>query len=148
MFFIYKEKCGWITNNWNSLRKVNKYKRASWNNKRGWFWKFGISIVTLEIINKIRTPFKSPVSYGCSFVAKLSWKKKIIFFEKICFLQNIHYLQVKCFYMEKKKVLYWKLFLLKKTFFTEKNINENVKNIYLISEIYFYTENVCVTNKI
>ena len=41
-----------------------------------------------------------------------------------------------------------KFFLLKKTFFTEKNINENVKNIYLISKIYFYTENVCVTNKI
>ena len=29
----------------------------------------------------------------------------------------------------------------------EKNINENVKK-YLISEIYFYIENVCVTNKI
>ena len=27
-----------------------------------------------------------------------------------------------------KKVLYWKIFLLKKTFFKEKNINENVKN--------------------
>ena len=39
-------------------------------------------------------------------------------------------------------------FLLKKTLFTEKNINENVKNIYLISKIYFYTENVRVTNKI
>ena len=36
----------------------------------------------------------------------------------------------------------------KKTFFTEKNINENVKNIYLISKIYFYIENVCVTNNI
>ena len=47
----------------------------------------------------------------------------------------------KCFYMEKK-------FYKKKTFFTEKNINENVKNINLISEMYFYTENVCVTNKI
>ena len=36
-----------------------------------------------------------------------------------------------------------------KSFFTKKdNINENVKNIYLISKIYFYTENVCVTNKI
>ena len=45
----------------------------------------------------------------------------------MCFLQNIHYLQ-------------------KKTFFTEKNINENVKYIYLISEIYFYTKNVCATN--
>ena len=41
-----------------------------------------------------------------------------------------------------------KKFYKKKTFFTEKNINENVKNINLISEIYFYTENVCVTNKI
>ena len=41
-----------------------------------------------------------------------------------------------------------KKFYKKKTFFTEKSINENVKNINLISEIYFYTENVCVTNKI
>ena len=32
--------------------------------------------------------------------------------------------------------------------FIEKNINKNVKKIYPISEIYFYTENVCVTNKI
>ena len=46
-----------------------------------------------------------------------------------------------------KKFYNEKFFLLKKTFFTEKNINENVKNIYLISEIYFHTENVCVTNK-
>ena len=36
----------------------------------------------------------------------------------------------------------------KKEKFTEKNITENVKNIYLISEIYFYTENVCFTSKI
>ena len=41
-----------------------------------------------------------------------------------------------------------KKFSKKINFFTEKNINENVKNINLISEIYFYTENVCVTNKI
>ena len=35
-----------------------------------------------------------------------------------------------------------------KSFFTKKdNINENVKNIYLILKIYFYTENICVTNK-
>ena len=47
-----------------------------------------------------------------------------------------------------KKVLKLIFFLLKKKFFTEKNINENVKNIYLISKIYFYTENICVTNKI
>ena len=52
----------------------------------------------------------------------------------LCFLQNIRYLQKKMFLYGKKK-------------FIEKNINENVKK-YLISEIYFYTENVCVTNKI
>ena len=40
------------------------------------------------------------------------------------------------------------MFLYGKKKFIEKNINENVKKIYLISEIYFYTENVCVTNKI
>ena len=55
--------------------------------------------------------------------------------KKNCFLQIIHYFQKKMFLPGKK-------------LFTEKNINENVKNIYLISEIYFYTENVCVTNKI
>ena len=54
----------------------------------------------------------------------------------------------KNFYIYGKKVLYWKIFLLKKTFFTEKNIYENVKSIYLIWEIYFYTENICITNKI
>ena len=42
------------------------------------------------------------------------------------------------------------LFTEKFFFFTEKNTNENVKlkNMYLISEINLYTENVCVTNKI
>ena len=47
-----------------------------------------------------------------------------------------------------KKFYNKNFFLLKKTFFTGKNINENVKNIDLISEIYFYTENVCVANNI
>ena len=68
--------------------------------------------------------------YGCSFVAKLSLNN-FFFFEKICFLQNIYHLQKKIF-LYGKKVFYLKFFLLKKTFFTEKNINENVKNIYLI----------------
>ena len=41
--------------------------------------------------------------------------EKKFFLEKIfVFLQNIYYLQKKCFYMEQK-------------FFTDKNINENVK---------------------
>ena len=33
-------------------------------------------------------------------------------------------------------------------FFTEKSINENVKNISLISEVYFYTEKVKFTIQI
>ena len=75
------------------------------------------------------------VEYGCSFVAKLSWKI-IFFFEKIFVFYKIYITcRKKCFYMEKK-------------IFMEKNINENVKKIYLISEIHFCTENVCVTNKI
>ena len=79
---------------------------------------------------------------------KTKLKKKIFFFEKnICFLQNIHYLQKKNFYTEKKfyneKFFYWK-----KTFFTMKNVNENVKNIYLILEIHYHTKNVFVSSKI
>ena len=45
--------------------------------------------------------------------------------------ENKHYLQKKSFYMEKKVYVEF-FFLLKKTFFTEKNINENVKYIYII----------------
>ena len=76
--------------------------------------------------------------YGCSFVAKLSWKKNNFFLKKyLCFLQNIYVVcRKKCFDMEKK-------------IFVEKNVNENAKKKKknLIPEIYFYTENVCVTNK-
>ena len=84
--------------------------------------------------------------YFCSYGAKV--EKKIFFWKNICVFYKIYIIcRKKCFYMEKKfyneNVFYWK-----KTFFTEKNINENVKNLYLISEIYFYAENVCVTNKI
>ena len=66
-------------------------------------------------------------AYGCSFVAKLSWKKKI-------------FCRKKCFYMEKTFCNH-KVFLLENFFFTEKTYN-------LISEIYFYTKYVCVINKI
>ena len=48
----------------------------------------------------------------------------------LCFLQNIHYLQ--------KNVFIWK-----KTFFTEKNINENVK-IYISSQKYIFTDKMFV----
>ena len=64
----------------------------------------------------------------------------------MCFLQNIHYLQKKCFYMEKKFYIeiffYWK-----KIFYREKH-EWKCRNIYLIWDIYFYAENVFVTNKI
>ena len=63
----------------------------------------------------------TPGGYGCSFVAKLSWKKKLFLRKYLCFLQNMHYLQKKMF-LNGKKVLYWKICLLKKTFFTEKNV--------------------------
>ena len=37
---------------------------------------------------------------------------------------------------------------MEKKIFVEKNVNENAKKKKnLIPEIYFYTENVCVTNK-
>ena len=75
-----------------------------------------------------------PDDYGCSFVAKLSWKRFFFLKKYLGFWRNIHYLDKKGFYVE-KKVLYWKNFLLKKTFFTEKNINEKVKNIYFIWKI-------------
>ena len=55
------------------------------------------------------------------------------------------------FFFEKIFVFFYKIYIIckkkcfygKKTFFTDKNINENVKNTYLISKIYFYTENIC-----
>ena len=68
------------------------------------------------------------INYGCLFAAKLNWKENF-FFWKNMFIT--------------KEFCYWK-----KLFFTEKNINENVKYIYIIWEIYFYTENVSVTNRI
>ena len=73
--------------------------------------------------------------YGCSFVAKLSWKKKFFFFGKnICFLQNVHYLQKKLILYGKK--VYIDFFLLKKLFW------QKTKKIYLIWEIFFYPENI------
>ena len=53
----------------------------------------------------------------------------------------------KMFLYGKKKVLHWKFFLLKKTFYREK-YKWKCKNIYFNWEIYFYAENICVTNKI
>ena len=87
--------------------------------------------------------FLKVVLYGCSFVAKLSWKKKIFFLKKyLCFWQNIHY-RKKCFLMEKSFIL--------KTFFTEKKnfyrekykwkckkYISHLKNIFLYRKCLFY----------
>ena len=63
--------------------------------------------------------------YGCSFVAKLSWKKNIFFLKNVFYKIYSIYLYKKCFYMERK--FYVEKFLYRKNFFTEKNIIENVK---------------------
>ena len=79
--------------------------------------------------------------YGCSFVAKLSSKN-------ICFFYKIYIIcRKKCFYLE-KKFYNEKNILLKKNFFYMWKYKWKCKNICLISEMYFYTENVCVTNKL
>ena len=59
---------------------------------------------------------------GCSFVAKLRWKKKIFFLKKYLFFTKYTLFAEKIF-LYGKKVLYWKFFLTVKNFFTEKNIN-------------------------
>ena len=68
--------------------------------------------------------------------------KKYLFFTKYALLAEKN-----VFIWKKNFIL--KIFLTEKNlFFKEKNAYENVKNIFLISEIFFYTENICVTNKI
>ena len=78
--------------------------------------------------------FTEEILNGCSFVAKLSLKKKFFLKKYLCFLQNIHDLQKKIILYGKKK-LYW-------FFFAEKIFTENEKGIYLIWEIFFYPENI------
>ena len=58
------------------------------------------------------------------------------------FFTKIHYLQKKCFYMEKKSFIL-KFFLLKKAFFTEKNINKNAK-IYISFAKYIFMQKMFV----
>ena len=79
--------------------------------------------------------FSRNTGYGCSFVAKLSWKK-LFFFEKIfVFFTKYTLFAEKNDFIWKKK-LYW-FFFTEKAFFTE-----NEKNINLIWEIFFYPENI------
>ena len=72
---------------------------------------------------------------------KTKLKKNYTFWKiYLCFLQNIYYLQKKII-LYGKKVLYWFFFFF--FFFTEKAFfTENVKNMYLIWEIFFYPENI------
>ena len=66
--------------------------------------------------------------YSCSFVAKLSRKKKLkknkifVFFTKYI------------------------LFAVKKSFYRKKKLKQK-KNYYFFQKKTFYTENICVTNK-
>ena len=105
------------------------------------------TLASLWKFQYFRRPIYNPVEYGCSFFAKLSWKKNVVFEKIFVFYKKYIICRRKCFYMGKKFYIK-KYFSWKKTFFTEKNINENVKKIYLIWKIYFYTENVCAAYKI
>ena len=67
------------------------------------------------------------------FIFCKSWKK-IFFWKKIFVFYKI---DVIC----KKNAFIWK-----KNLYRDKYKWKCKKNMYLISEIYFYTENVCVTN--
>ena len=67
--------------------------------------------------------------YGCSFVAKLNWKKKFFLKKYLCFLQIIHYLQKKM--IKKKKFILIFFCLLKKLYL------QKMKNIYISFEEYF-----------
>ena len=79
--------------------------------------------------------------YGCSFFAKLSWKKNYLFWKNMFFTE--YTLIVEKLFLCGKKVLYWKTFLVKKKFFTEKNINvanyvSHFRNIFLCRKCLCY----------
>ena len=84
--------------------------------------------------------------YGCSFVAKLSWKKKFFFGKIFVFFTKYTLFAEKNVFIWKKKFYIENFFYWIKNFFAEKNINENVK-IYISFEKYILVF-VCVTNKI
>ena len=70
-------------------------------------------------------------------------EKKIFFFWENMFFTKYTLFAEKNVFIWNKKVLHWKFFLLKKTFFTEKNINENVK-IYISFEKYIFMQKMFV----
>ena len=72
-----------------------------------------------------------PVHYGCSFVAKLSWKKNFVFWKNIYIFYKIYVIcSKKMFLYAKKKIL-------------EKNTNENVKK-YISFQKYIFTQKMFV----
>ena len=90
-------------------------------------------IITCPIYSKQK---QSP-GYGCSFVAKLSWKKSFCSWKNICILYKIYVICRKiCFYMEKKfyteKFFYWKkLFYREKYKWECKKYVSHLKNIFI-----------------
>ena len=92
-------------------------------------------------------------NYGCSFFAKLSWKKNFFLKNVLSFLQNIHYLEKKNIFTWKKSFIlkFWKKSFILKFFFTEKNFFYREKYIWKCKKYISHlrnTENVCITNKI
>ena len=97
-------------------------------------------IIRIKLIAAANRLNITAADYGCSFAAKPNLEKKIFFLKKyLCFYKIFIFCRKSCFYMEKS--LKWK------KIFTEKNFFYREK-LYLISKIYIYTENICVTNKI
>ena len=82
-------------------------------------------------------------NYGCSFVAKLSWKK--IFFENIFLFFTKYTLFAEQNVFIWKKSLILKFLFAEKNFFIQRKYKWKCKKIYVISEKSFYTENVIFT---
>ena len=85
--------------------------------------------------------FSRNTGYGCSFVAKLSWKK-LFFFEKIFVFFTKYTL-----FAEKNSFIWKKIYIDFFFFFAEKVFIENEKNVYLIWERFFYPENIYSAKK-
>ena len=102
---------------------------------------FADSII-ISVIWKSVWMFKAR-KYGCSFVAKLSWNKNFFFWKNICVFYKIYIICRKEKFIWKKSFI-MKNFLLRKTFFTEKNINKNVKKyISHFKNIFLHRKCLC-----
>ena len=87
------------------------------------------------------------IPYGCSFVAKLSWKKNNFFLQKIFFCK-LYICRKKMFLYGKKSFILNFFFTKKKLFYWEKYsyINENVK-IHIFISTFFFTEKAFFNRK-